>query len=303
MKVLVAVLTTGSRSTTFEQCLLSIIDQKIGSDIETNILIVENNLEYNESVKASLSKFSNNKNINIIHVLETQKGIPYARNHALAYATSNNYDYLAFIDDDAYAKENWIQSLYSKANGFDVIAGPQKAIFPINTSKYFTLASLYHERKVNDGCVIKWAATNNILINVNTLKKCNLKFNDALVHGGEDKELFLRLTACGGKIIWTKDAIVQEHIVRERLTTKWALRRCFRMGATGFKIESCNKPFLKVLLTCSFKGGAYLTKGLVSFLPFFLSSKHTCLDSLCDLSHGVGFFYGILSGGEVRSYA
>ncbi|XQF90029.1 hypothetical protein ACOBV8_16020 [Pseudoalteromonas espejiana] len=82
----------------------------------------------------------------------------------------------------------------------------------------------------------------------------NLSFNESLIHGGEDKELFLRLTACGGKIKWVNNAMVQENIVIERLTTKWALRRCFRMGATGFKIESCNKTFLGALLLAALKG-------------------------------------------------
>ena len=303
LKVLVAVLTTGSRSSTFEQCLLSIIEQKLDSNIELSILVVENNVEHSQLVGGSLSKFSNESDVKIIHALETKKGIPYARNNALTFATKKNYDYLAFIDDDAFAQQNWLQSLCSKVNGFDVVAGPQKAIFPANTAKYFHLASLYHERKVNEGVVVKWAATNNILIDVNTMKKFNLKFNESLIHGGEDKELFLRLTAFGGKIIWVQSAIVQEHIVYERLTTKWALRRCFRMGATGFKIESCNKSFFNVLSTCAFKGVAYIVKGLLSFLPFLISPKRTHLDSLCDLSHGIGFFYGIFSGGKVRSYA
>lgn len=303
MRVLVAVLTTGSRSATFEQCILSILEQSYISSIKLSILIVENNSELNQVVNSSVSKFTNNKKINLIHVLETKQGIPFARNNALNYAQSNHYDYLAFIDDDAYADKNWLNLLCDKAKGYDVVAGPQKAIFPKGTHKYFNLARLYHERKLRDGVMVKWAATNNILINVNTLKKLNLSFNESLIHGGEDKELFLRLTACGGKIKWVNNAIVQEHIVIERLTTKWALRRCFRMGATGFKIESSNKTFLGALFTCCFKGTAYLAKGLLSFLPYFISSKHTCLDSLCDLSHGVGFFYGLFSGGNVRSYA
>ena len=302
LKVLVAVLTTGSRSKTFEQCITSILNQQYDSNIELSLLVVENNAIYNQLVKDSLARFLNHK-IHISHVLETKQGIPYARNNALSHAKNNNYDYLAFIDDDAYAEQNWIKLLSDKVSDFDVVAGPQKAIFPVGTAKYFNMASLYHERKVNDGSVVKWAATNNILIKVSTLQKLNLKFNEALIHGGEDKELFLRLTACGGKIKWVKSAIVQEYIVNERLTTKWALRRCFRMGATGFKIESCNKSYYKVLLTCCFKGTAYLVKGTFSFIPFFISPKHTCLDSLCDLSHGIGFFYGVFSGGKVRSYA
>lgn len=303
LKVLVAVLTTGSRCTTFEQCILSILEQKYNSNIELSILVVENNPEYNRLVNNSMSKFSSNNDLEIIHLLETKQGIPYARNSALSYGMDNGYDYLAFIDDDAYAEQSWLQLLLSSTNGVDVVAGPQKAIFPGDTTKYFNLASLYHERKVNDGKFISWAATNNILIKINTLKKFNLKFNESLIHGGEDKELFLRLTACGGKIKWVQNAIVQEHIVNERLTTKWAIKRCFRMGATGFKIESCNKPYFKVLLTCSFKGAAYLAKGSLSLLPYLVSHKHSHLNSLCDLSHGIGFFYGIFSGGKVRSYA
>ncbi|XQF90028.1 glycosyltransferase family A protein [Pseudoalteromonas espejiana] len=105
MRVLVAVLTTGSRSATFEQCILSILEQSYVSSIELSILIVENNPELSHVVNRSVSKFTNNTKINVIRVLETKQGIPYARNNALNYAQNNQYGYLAFIDDDAYAEK------------------------------------------------------------------------------------------------------------------------------------------------------------------------------------------------------
>jgi succinoglycan biosynthesis protein ExoM len=303
VKILIAILTTGTRNKTFEECLISVIKQKVPSFVELGILIVENNQVALDSIQTIINRHQNNNNLAIYHRLEVKPGIPFARNRALIEAKRLNYTHLAFIDDDAFAFANWLEALTFNIDGYDVVAGPQCAVFPEGTSKFYSKAKIYNERILADLSDIKWAATNNILMSVNTLSKLNLCFNESLIHGGEDKELFLRVSMHGGKLQWRANAIIKEHIVDERLNVKWALKRTFRMGATGFQIESCNKTQSKVWLTCIFKGAVYIVKGLISLLPFTFSSKHSLLDSLCDLSHGVGFFYGLFSKGKVKSYA
>nr|WP_166738793.1 glycosyltransferase family 2 protein [Psychromonas sp. RZ22] len=303
MKIVVAILTTGVRNKTFKICIESLFRQNIPSFIDMDILVVENNQKALSSITQIIEPYKEHSNINIFHCLEVKPGIPFARNCALSFAQINGYSHLAFIDDDAFAVNNWIHELTIDIDSFDVVSGPQCALFPEDIPSFFKLAKVYRERVINHNADIQWAATNNVLISIDTLKRLNLRFNETLIHGGEDKELFLRVSKLGGKIKWRSNAVVKEHIVRERLNLKWALNRTFRMGATGFKIESCNKNRHKTYLICLFKGSAYLLKGFLSFIPFLISSKYSILDSLCDISHGLGFFYGIFTRGRVKSYA
>ncbi|WP_257254458.1 glycosyltransferase family A protein [Endozoicomonas sp. SESOKO3] len=304
MKILAATLTTGTRNKTFIECMESLINQKLPDEAQLSIVVVENNLKPDKTVQSIIKKLRKRSPLNIYHILECKRGIPHARNRALKLADELNFDYLTFIDDDAFAEQDWIAQLAQavRKHKCQVVTGPQRAIFPDGTSSLFRNAPVYHERKINDGQRVSWGATNNILMDVNFLSQEGLMFNNELINGGEDKELLLRATHSGASIYWCQQAIVSEYIADDRLNCQWALRRAFRMGATGLMIERSNKSVTKAVLTCLFKGSAYLTRGVLTLPLYGLISNKSPLESLCDLSHGYGFYYGLLSGGTVRSY-
>ncbi|WP_062263157.1 glycosyltransferase [Endozoicomonas arenosclerae] len=304
MKVLAATLTTGTRNETFIKCIESLINQKLPERIELSIVVVENNQEPDKAVQSIINKLRKRSSLNIYHELECQRGIPHARNRALKLANELGFSHLAFIDDDAFAEQDWIAQLAHtvRKHKCQAVTGPQKAIFPEDTSSLFRNAPVYHERKINDGQRVSWGATNNILMDVDFLSQKSLQFNSKLINGGEDKELLLRATHSGASVYWCQKAIVREYIAEDRLKCQWAIRRTFRMGATGLMIERSNKSGTKAVLTCLFKGSAYLARGLLTLPLYGFFSSKSLLESLCDLSHGYGFYYGLLSGGTVRSY-
>lgn len=300
-KIIVTTLTTGTRNTTFNECLLSLQALANIDGYKIDILVVENNQRPDEHVQKIISSYKNSEKC-VKHLLEPIRGIPHARNAALNYAKDKGYNYLAFIDDDAFASPDWIKTLVKVNENAHVAAGPQLAIFPEGTSSFYRNAVIYHERKVTDRAAIRWAATNNILIDMYFIEDNKLSFNPELINGGEDKELFLRVNKLGGKLVWSESAVVSEHIAQSRLSAAWAMRRTFRIGATGFMIESAIRTPFENYISCFIKGSLYLAKGLL-FLPYHtLSPKSSLLNSLCDLSHGVGFFYGLFSKGRVSKY-
>ncbi|WP_076923863.1 glycosyltransferase family 2 protein [Pseudoalteromonas sp. EB27] len=300
-KIIVSTLTTGSRNETFNHCLASLQELANISDYQIDILVVENNKVADKSVLGIIENYSNGKK-HVKHLLEPLQGIPHARNAALNFAKKEGYTYLAFIDDDAFASKCWIENLVKTIETNNVASGPQLAIFPESTGTFYRNAAVYHERTIADGDGVKWAATNNILIDISFMEANDLSFNPELINGGEDKELFLRVNKSGGNLIWSKEAVVSEYVAQSRLSVKWAMRRTFRIGATGFMIESSVKTPFMTYLSCIFKGWVYLTKGVL-LLPYHaISPKSSTLNSLCDLSHGVGFFYGLFSRGRVSKY-
>ena len=300
-KIIVATLTTGSRNKTFNECLASLQALTNIDGYEIDILVVENNQQASDIVKKIISTYKNSEKVTKF-LLEPVQGIPHARNAALNFAKKEGYKYLAFIDDDAFASKNWIENLVKAIGSNNVASGPQLAIFPDSTGSFYQNASVYHERTITNGAVIKWAATNNILIDISFMNAKKLSFNPELINGGEDKELFLRVNKSGGKLIWSETSFVSEYIAQSRLSVKWAMRRTFRIGATGFMIESSVKTPFMTYLSCIFKGAVYLAKGVLLFPYHVISPKSSILNSLCDLSHGVGFFYGLFSKGRVSKY-
>ena len=300
-RILVATLTTGTRNDTFKECLdsLQLLSNIVGYEID--LLVVENNPKCDMQVEKIIESYQDSPK-KVLHILETTPGIPHARNAALKHAKSEGYTYLAFIDDDAFSSPEWIKKLVAMNTNSQVASGPQIAIFPEKTSLFYRNATVYHERTISDGSTIKWAATNNILIDINFMIANDLSFNENLINGGEDKELFLRVNQLGGKLIWCEDAIVSEYIAENRLSISWAMRRTFRIGATGYMIESAIRSPFKNYLTCIIKGSIYLAKGAILSPYHLISSKSSLLNSLCDLSHGIGFFYGLFSKGRVSKY-
>ncbi|MEO8768068.1 MAG: glycosyltransferase family A protein, partial [Nitrosospira sp.] len=67
--------------------------------------------------------------LNIQYTVEVKKGISFARNTAALLATGN---FLAWIDDDETAGENWLISLWisRSINDADAVFGPVIPVFP-----------------------------------------------------------------------------------------------------------------------------------------------------------------------------
>jgi hypothetical protein len=301
-KILVTCLSVGTRMKSLEECVLKLKSLNV-DDFYFELLILENTSEYSEDINNLVNRYQSSSFI-INRSLEIRAGIPFARNAALKFAINHDFNFLAFIDDDAYPDSNWLNSLLttqvkSKAN---VVTGPQIPIFQFDVSNYFRFASIYSERKFTQEQTVSWAATNNVLMELSFFKEKNLFFNEKLTQGGEDKELFLRSTKAGAVICWDSNAVVSEIVVDSRMTVSWAIDRSFRHGATGYTIESATKSKVSTIVVCLFKGSAYLVKSFLSFPIKIIGSKRSTLDCICDFFHGLGFFYGIWSKGKFKKY-
>ncbi len=86
-----------------QKCLESLIFQK---DISFDILLIDNNS--NDFFAQNLTQ--NFPNLEII-TLPENKGVAGGRNEGLRYATKNNYKYILFLDNDAFAHSNMVKEL------------------------------------------------------------------------------------------------------------------------------------------------------------------------------------------------
>jgi cellulose synthase/poly-beta-1,6-N-acetylglucosamine synthase-like glycosyltransferase len=170
----------------------------------------------------------------LTYVHEKRQGIPMARNACVAAAWSA--DWIAFIDDDEIPEPGWLEALLrsQRVRSADVVAGPVVPRFRVDPPAWI-VAGRFHE---HEGYAVgaRSARTGNLLVRTASLARLSALFDERMTPLGEDRELFERLTAAGGHIVWAADAIVVEEVPPERSTLRWVLQRGFRVGVASTRI-------------------------------------------------------------------
>src|ERR1700735_2162265 len=96
MVVITLSVITFKRPDSLSATLLSLGNIVLPKDTQVRLLVVDNDPE--QSALDTVNAIKNAMNFSVEYTLEEKRGIPYARNRALAEAASG--DYIAFIDDD-----------------------------------------------------------------------------------------------------------------------------------------------------------------------------------------------------------
>ncbi len=119
---LTIVICTYNRAHILPEALVSLLQQTVSPD-KYSLLIIDNNSTDNtqETVASFKDKFTN-----IRIIVENNQGLSHARNRALKECQT---EWLAFLDDDAKAHPDWIETILQtiKKGDFDVFGGPYYA--------------------------------------------------------------------------------------------------------------------------------------------------------------------------------
>lgn len=228
------------------------------------------------------------QNIAIHYERLCTSGLVHARNASLRAALNYSPDLLAFIDDDEFPTENWLQFLLMsfRETDADIVVGPVEPHYVVPPAKWVD-AGRFFEKSGETLC------TSNLLLRTRTLPKDEAdwfrkEFNRT---GGEDNEFLNRLVARGAKRAVASRAIVKEVIPPERATVGYLCRRGFRDGVVITQMERArHKSTLTALVTitrhCALKS-AYALNHL------FWSPKEPWRlpKSLADFSTIVGMIY------------
>jgi GT2 family glycosyltransferase len=179
---------------------------------------------------------------------EPRPGLSRARNRALAWATRENADVIAFVDDDAVVADGWwdaIRGRWEEAPA-DVacIGGPIRPRFAAEPPEWFsdgiahTLTLLDRGPEVRDLDLLADEAVYgaNVSFRVEPLRQVG-GFDPALGHAGsrvffaEEDQAQRALARLGQRVRYVPDAAVWHVIGPDRLTPWSFLRRRFAFGA------------------------------------------------------------------------
>lgn len=195
------------------------------------VVVVDNDAEESARVPVEQAR-SAGPPFPIHYATEDRKNVALARNRTVAMATG---DWLAFIDDDERAPDDWLERLADGAERFgaDGVLGPVDPVLPASAPAWLRRGRFYHWQRLPTGKVvpIKHLRFGNVLLNAAVLRTQQPAFDPAYgLTGGEDGDLLARLVQAGSRIVWCDEALVREPIEASRLSLRWLLLRALRGG-------------------------------------------------------------------------
>ena len=273
---LVICICTYNRNPSLVKCLKSINNLLVNKKVKVKIVIVDNSINY--SSFKTVKKLKKSFKYKIIQLHEKRRGIVYARNRCLSEAKKINPKFISFIDDDCIVDHFWLKNIFKaiKLTNAEIVTGPQLALRKnsLNYSNLINYSQFFEKTYKNNIQRVNWAASNNVFLEYNIVKKHRSVFDKTLNKFGigEDQLFFSKLNSYGHIIYWSKAVKVFENIHVHRLNLKWLIRRSFRLGVLGHYIDiSLYGKFMGFII--NYLKCAYYFAKTFSFIFLFFNSK------------------------------
>ncbi|MDN3497541.1 glycosyltransferase [Planococcus sp. APC 4015] len=175
----------------------------------------------------------------VTHVIEPARGLAAVRNRALDEAADASA--IIFIDDDELPAEDWLTTLVGRwrDSGAAAVSGRVETVFPEGfRDAWITDGGFFRRVRFDDGAHQAAAATNNLLLDLDFVRRHGLRFDEEFgLSGGEDIFFTKQLVRAGGTIVSCPDALVHDVVDPTRLNRRWVLRRAYRVGMTAVQTD------------------------------------------------------------------
>ena len=238
--------------------------------------------------------------------VEPERGIPFARNRAVALARESGADFVVFVDDDQEVPAGWLSELLKvqAATRADVVSCPCIARFEspvpdwIRAGRFFDHAPPF---ATGEDVPYNYARTSGVLVAAE-LFAGDAPFDAAYAFsGGSDRHFFHRASLDGRRIVWAAEAVIYEYVPPTRATAGWLIRRAHRTGnsrsLTMVDLEGTPLRRLK-----RFGGGLRaVLSGVWRTVAAIPRGRAAVLRGVQRLAYGIGLITGVL-GIRAREY-
>lgn len=204
-----------------------------GRPYELSVLVVDNDPE---GSALDVARELDDARVRVVH--EPEPGISAARNRALDECSM--HDAIVFIDDDERPRPGWLRALLGlwAETGADAVVGPVVSELPTGADRWVTEGALFVRQQHPTGTRVAVAATNNILLDLRTVRRLGLRFDHRFgITGGSDTMFTRQLHRAGGVMVWCAEAVVTDVVPPSRATKQWTWRRALRLGNTWSQVE------------------------------------------------------------------
>jgi succinoglycan biosynthesis protein ExoM len=199
---------------------------------------------------------------------EPRQNISHARNMAVKNAGG---DFIAFIDDDEFPEDTWLQDLYKTmlATKADGVLGPVKPHFEVDPPRWIIRSGVLERPSFATGTVLnaRHTRTGNVMLKKSLFAGEMIPFDPIFGRtGGEDVEFFKRMIERGHIFVWCNEACVYETVPPERYKRTYFLRRALLRGVGEARLPSSSRMgVIKSLIACFL---------YTSALPILLLTSH-----------------------------
>ena len=268
------VICTYNRDKFIGEALESLTNQSLPSDNFEIIIVNNNSTDNTENICKNF--ITKNPGLDIKYVIESNQGLSFARNRGIA---ESKYDIITYIDDDAYAKPDFLELIFNYFNQHPQTAGiggkvtPRYEIEePVWMNKY-----LYgFVTKVDLGNTVRllkkkeYPAGCNMTYRKDLLEKVG-GFNNKLKWRADDKYINFQIKEISDQIIYLPNLEVEHTIDAYRtsdenfkkLSLKFGSEESIRVRDEGFF------SFLKKLIEFKFK----LAGSFILLIQFYLKGQ------------------------------
>lgn len=206
------------------------------------IILIENEAEAQEGVKAALPLFENGT-LNGMVIVAHQRGNCSAYNAGWQTALTHfsGFKYLLVIDDDEIAEPHWLERMCRVAETLpaDIVGGPQMPIFADPSHARWAEHPVFAPPYQKTGRVPALYSSGNLLISRPVLLAMGPPFLDLKFNfmGGGDSDFLSRSAQKGFTLGWCAEGRTQEMVPARRVEADWLRARSLRNGVISTLVE------------------------------------------------------------------
>ena len=211
------------------RALQSICGQKTGGSFSFSIVVSDNDRA--ESGRVMTAEVAQGTDVEIKYCVEPEQGIARARNHAVKNAKPGSF--VAFIDDDEFAPDEWLLTLFQTLERHPVagVLGPVHPHFDEGAPQWVIKSGLYDRPIHPTGMTLSWkqCRTGSVLLKRELFEGDAQPFNPECL-SGEDQDFFRRKMEQGHKFVWCHEAPAYEVVPPVRWQRGFLMRRAMFRG-------------------------------------------------------------------------
>ena len=254
MARIAAAICTWNRYDVLPKAIESVAKQSLGKH-EYKIFVIDNSPDHDYCEEFG-KQFAHIENLE--YVVEKIAGLSNARNVATRMCAEQGIDYIAYLDDDAIARPEWLEKILEGFDSFgeevDVVGGRVDPMWSMPRPRWLGPKLEGYVSIVNWGGELRlaeeseWFAGTNIAFRVDTLQVLG-GFSTTLGRTGsgatllsnEETQLLDRIKETGGKRVYHPDAALDHLVEEKRLSRQWFRKRMAWQATSDFlmKAEEC----------------------------------------------------------------
>lgn len=216
------------------EALLRVLPDRIAEceGVDVDVLVVDNDPAGSARETVAAADFP------VRYAVESTPGIAAARNRILDECAER--DLVAFIDDDEVPRPHWLSALLTvwREHDADAVMGRVISVFDEDVDPWLLASGTFRRLPRQTGTVLEVAAAGNLLVDLRTIRRLDLRFDTSLGLGGGEDTLFSRqLARLGGRIVWCNESETEDLVVTARLSRAWAAQRAFSSANANTRIS------------------------------------------------------------------